>query len=223
MRGSNSRQALLMAACLLAGSGFGSARAAADEVPLPVGQWRVVKRESGPVNYYTVVSDSKPPYIRGHYRPGLKTAVLGFPLAEGDRQKATRLRWRWRAQTLPTGGNECQPGKRDSAAAVYVTWRRMLRWYTLKYVWSSVGPKGAVCAQKRNALQAQDSILLQSGGPLNEWKTEEIDLKSEFRKHFEGGNPKASVPDLLGVGLLTDGDGTNSHSMADYADFVIIR
>ena len=31
------------------------------------------------------------------------------------------------------------------------------------------------------------------------------------------------MPDLLGVGLLTDGDGTNSHSMADYADFVIVR
>ena len=64
---------------------------------------------------------------------------------------------------------------------------------------------------------------MRSGGPLNEWQTEEIDLKAEFRKHFEGGDQSADVPDLLGVGLMTDGDQTKSHSAADYADFVITR
>ena len=113
--------------------------------------------------------------------------------------------------------------KRRLRAVIYVTWKRGLRWYTLKYVWSSVGAKGAVCDTKRNPFVAQDTVILQSGGPLNVWKRESIDLKAEFRKHFEDGDPRASVPDLLGIGLMSDGDQTQSESSADYADFVLER
>jgi hypothetical protein len=193
------------------------------DLDLPVTSWRLVEKESGPVNYYTVVKSSAPPYIRARYRPPLKTAVLGYQLPDADRSRAKRLRWRWRAITLPNNGNECVKGKGDSAAVIYVSWRRGLRWYTLKYVWSAVGPKGAVCDRKRNPFVAQDTIILESGGPLNEWKTEDIDLKAEFRKHFEDGDPNADVPDLLGVGLMTDGDQTRSESIADYADFAVAR
>jgi hypothetical protein len=193
------------------------------ELPLPVSRWRVVKRESGPVNYYTVVQDPALPYIHAEYRPPYQTMVLGYPLPEADRSIASRLRWQWRAVTLPAGGNECAVGKGDSAAVLYVSWRRGLRWYTIKYVWSAVGPKGAVCDRKRNPFVAQDTVILESGGPLKSWKTEEIDLKSEFRKHFADGDPKADVPALLGIGLMTDGDQTKSESAADYASFVVVR
>ncbi len=193
------------------------------EVKLPVSAWRVVERESGEVNYYTVLKHAKPPFIHAEYRPPLETVVLGYQLRDEDRARAKRLRWRWRATHLPKGGDECADGKEDSAAVIYVTWKRGLRWYTLKYVWSAVGRKGAVCDSKRNPFVAQDTIILRSGGPLNQWKTEEIDLKAEFRKHFEGNDPNAEVPALLGVGIMTDGDQTHSKSAADYAEFVLIR
>ncbi len=213
------RVALPLVLLVFAGSAVGSP----SEVAMPVRGWRLVERESGPVNYYTLNKGGSPEFIRGAYRPGLKTAVLGFQLADGDRARATRLRWRWRAITLPSGGNECVKGKGDSAAVIYVTWKRSLRWYTLKYVWSAVATKGAVCGSKRNPFVAQDTVVLQTGGPLNEWKAEDIDLKAEFRKHFEDGDPNADVPDLMGVGLMTDGDQTNSPSVGDYADFVLTR
>jgi len=143
--------------------------------------------------------------------------------ADADRERARTLKWSWRAVTLPSGGNECANGKGDSAAVVYATWKRGLRYYTLKYVWSAVGPKGAVCDQKRNPFVAQDTVVLESGGPLGEWRTESVDLKAEFRKHFEKGDPNASVPDFLGVAIMTDGDQTKSESVADYADFVLGR
>jgi hypothetical protein len=200
-----------------------SAAAASGELGLPVERWRLVERESGPVNYYKVINHSSPPHLRGEYRPGLKTAVMGYQLADEVRPHAKKLRWRWRAITLPNGGDECKDGKGDSAAVIYVTWKRGLRWYTLKYVWSAVGKKGAICDRKRNPFVAQDTIILRSGAPLNEWKTEEIDLRAEFRKHFEDGDPNADVPDFLGVGLMTDGDQTNSPSVGDYADFVLTR
>jgi len=207
-------------------AGFGAALSGAAESGarrLPVADFRVVERESGPTNYYRLFKDADPPFIRAEYHPPYETTVLGVQVPDADRASARALSWRWRAVTLPKGGNECEAGKGDSAAVVYVSWRRTLRWYALKYVWSAVGPKGAVCDKKSNPFMAQDTVVLQSGAPLNAWRSERIDLKAEFRRHFENGDPQASVPDFLGVGIMSDGDQTRSDSSADYADFVLER
>ncbi len=66
-------------------------------------------------------------------------------------------------------------------------------------------------------------MILESGGPLGEWRTEEIDLASEYRRHFENNDPKAELPDLVGFGLMTDGDQTKSESAADYGTFTLVR
>ena len=207
-------------------AGFGAALSGAAEAGarrLPVADFRIVERESGPTNYYRLFKDADPPFIRAEYHPPYETTVLGVQVPDADRASARALSWRWRAVTLPKGGNECEAGKGDSAAVVYVSWRRTLRWYALKYVWSAVGPKGAVCDKKSNPFMAQDTVVLQSGAPLNAWRSERIDLKAEFRRHFENGDPQASVPDFLGVGIMSDGDQTRSDSSADYADFVLER
>lgn len=188
---------------------------------LDVRGFRVVKRDSGPVNYYRLVEDPAMPFLRAEYKPPLATTVLGFQLPEADRSKARRLKWSWRAVTLPKNGNECVKGAEDAAATVYATWKRGLRWYTLKYQWSAIGTKGAVCGRKRNPFVAQDAIILETGGPLNVWRHESIDLDAEFRKHFADGDANAEVPAFVGVGILTDGDQTNSESAADYAAFSI--
>ena len=211
---------------LTAFAGLGVAfSGAAEQSPrrFPVGNFRVVERESGPTNYYHLHREADPPFIRAEYRPPFETTVLGVEVPDADRASARALSWRWRAVALPKGGNECQEGKGDSAAVIYVSWRRTLRWYALKYVWSAVGPKGAVCDKKSNPFAAQNTVVLESGAPLDVWQNERIDLKAEFRKHFEHGDPTASVPDFMGVGIMSDGDQTHSVSSADYADFVLER
>jgi hypothetical protein len=185
--------------------------------------WRLVARESGPVNYYSVTTEGALTFVRARYVPPMKTAVLGWQTPEADRRKARKLRWSWRAQTLPVGGDECVSGKADSAAVIYVTWKRFVRYYTIKYVWSAVGQKGKVCDKKRNPFVAQDTVIVDTGGPLNAWRNVEIDLASEFRNHFENGDPKAEVPDFVGLGLMSDGDQTQSESSADYGTFTLIR
>ena len=186
-------------------------------------QWRVVQRESGPDDYYVVVRDPSQPYVRGRYVPPQKTTVLGYQVPDAERSSVGRVRWRWRALKLPRGGDECSDGRKDSAAVVYLTWRRGLRYYTLKYVWSSVGPKGATCDRKRNPFVAQDTVIAESGGPTDVWRSEEVDLRAEFRAHFEDGKADADVPNFVGIGLMCDGDATRSESAADFAGFVLER
>lgn len=86
-----------------------------SELRLDVGGWRVIERESGPVNYYALVSTPAPPRIRAEYRPPYRTAVLGYELDDRTREKAVRLRWKWRAVTLPDEGDECVSGKGDAS------------------------------------------------------------------------------------------------------------
>jgi hypothetical protein len=201
------------------------ARAAGgQELAVGAVEWRVVARESGPDNYYTVVgADSSAPalFVHSHYRPPEATTVIGYQVPDADRSKLKTVRWKWRAVTLPRGGNECAAGKQDSAAVVYLTFKRALHWYTLKYVWSSVGPRGTTCDRKGGLFSTQDTVILESGGPLDVWKEEKIDLDAEFRAHFEQGRATADVPPFVGIGLMSDGDQTKSESSADFADFVL--
>jgi Protein of unknown function (DUF3047) len=192
------------------------------EVVLDLHRWRVVDSQSGPDNYYKVVDDPATPFIRAVYRAPMETTVLGYELSDDVRARARRVRWRWRAMTLPKGGNQCSTAP-DSAATVYVTWKRGLRYYTLKYVWSTSVPKGTICDNKRNPFVAQDAIVIESGGPVGVWVTEEIDLQKEFRRRFADGDPDAEVPDWKGVAIMTDGDQTATESAADYASFVVIQ
>ncbi|HVH45393.1 MAG TPA: DUF3047 domain-containing protein [Labilithrix sp.] len=197
--------------------------AQADETAIEPTTWRIVKRESGPVNYYSVASEDGRSFVRSRYSPPMKTAVLGYQVADADRRRIKTVRWSWRAQTLPSGGDECVRGKGDSAAVVYLTWKRGLRYYTLKYVWSAVGQVGRICDSKRNPFVAQDTVIRRSGGPTGAWLSEEIDLASAYRRHFEGGNPTAEVPSFVGIGLMSDGDQTNTPSSADYGTFILVR
>jgi hypothetical protein len=194
------------------------------ELPLDVHSWRLVERESGPNNYFSVVADPAVPggaFIRSKYEPGFETAVFGAQIPDNARESARYLRWRWRAEALPTQGSECGHGFGDSAASVYVMWKRGLRWYTLKYVWSTVDPVGSVCHRVRNPLVAQDTVVTESGPPLDRWVTETIDLVGDFRRYFEKGDPTADVPDFVGVGVMSDGDQSRSPSAADFADFAV--
>jgi hypothetical protein len=216
----------VLAGCVLLAS-FRSGPAAAAPAPAqggvvlaPVEKWRLIESESGPVNYYRLLRDTQRTFIRGAYQPPNKKAVFGFEMPDASRDRVKRLDWSWRAIKLPHQADECTPKKGDSPAVLYVTWKRMLRWYALKYVWSATRPPGTVCDRRRNPFVAQDTVVLRSGGPLGVWQRESIDLAHEFRKYFEDGDPDADIPSLVGIAIMTDGDQTKTESTGDYADFV---
>ena len=202
-----------------------STTASAGEAPIVIdaATWSFVDSQSGPTNYYAKGAEGAVTFLHSKYQPPMKTAVMGWKTAEADRSRVKKISWSWRAITLPNGGDECASGKGDSAAVVYMTWKRGLRYYTIKYVWSAVGPKGKTCDKKRNPFVAQDTTIVESGAPLNTWKTVSIDLATEYRNHFEGGDAKADVPDFVGIGLMSDGDDTKSESSADFGSFTVER
>jgi hypothetical protein len=196
--------------------------------PFNVHEFKVLDQRYDPENphdettsYYRVIDDGHDSYIHGLYLPPRDTVTLFHEVPDQLRNGVRRMSWRWRAFVLPRKGDECADGLGDSAANVYVTWKRGFRWYTLKFIWSAEAPLGATCNQIRNPFMASDSIVLRTGTTSAAWVEESIDPQALFRQHFADGDPNADIPELQGIGLMSDGDQTGSPSGADYADFVL--
>src|SRR5262245_23174104 len=188
-------------------------------VVIPPGAFTVFKEDSGPVNYYSVGEDGGTPILRGVYRPGLRNVVLSARVPEASAQAVRSVSWRWRAHALPKEANDCGPGASDAAASVFLAFKAGLKLMVIKYVWSTVGTVGTSCQSNRGWFFDRDTTLVQVGGPLDAWTTYTVDPRREFVKHY--GGKLEDVPDFVAIGVMTDGDNSQSPAEADYADFVV--
>ncbi len=194
--------------------------AASRVIALDVHAFRAVEGpSSGPAVYYRVVEEGDGPLLRGSYEPGMESVTMGIEVPEPLRKRARFVRWAWRARVVPARGDECSWGRGDSAASVSLAFKRGFKWYILKYVWSGASPLGAVCDRKRSLFVARDTVVLEHREAREAWFREVVDVRGAFIEHFAGGDPSADVPDLVGIGVMTDGDQTSSQSGADWASF----
>jgi Protein of unknown function (DUF3047) len=187
---------------------------------LDVRRFQVVERTSGPVNYYQVVNQAEGSYLRARYQPTLQTTVLGVETPKASRRSMRGLRWRWRVHVLPVGADDCKPKIGDAAAGVFATFQAGLKTRVLKYVWNTTGSVGGTCQMARSLFFDKDEVILRVGPPLDTWVSESVDPRADYVRSF--GGHLQDVPDLVGIGVLTDGDATRSPSEADYGDFELV-
>ena len=192
---------------------------AAHRAVVPLHSFTVFKQDSGPVNYYSVTTEDGVPILRGVYRPGLGNVVLDAEVPEQARHTVSAVSWRWRVHALPHDANDCGPGQSDSAASVFLAFKAGLKIMVIKYVWSTIGTLGTSCQSARGWFFDRDTVLVQVGAPLDEWLSYSVDPRKEFVKHY--GGKLEDVPDFVAIGLMTDGDNSQSPAAADYADFVV--
>jgi hypothetical protein len=196
------------------------AAAPAEVTPLDVRAFQVVKERSGPVDYYRVQDGPEGVFLRALYLWPLETVVRGIEAPEPYRQGLKAVRWRWRVHAQPAGADDCRPEVGDAAAGIFATFKAGLKVYVIKYVWNTLGPTGKTCEMANGWVFAKRVVVLRSGGPLDIWKSEEVDPRADFVRYF--GGSLENVPDFRGLGILTDGDATKSRSEADYADFALV-
>jgi hypothetical protein len=189
------------------------------QVAISLRSFKVLEQDSGPVNYYSVLSEGGQTILHSAYKPPLATVVLAAIVPEEVRQKVTRVSWRWRVHSLPKDSNDCGPGFSDSGASVFLTFKSGMKYKILKYVWSTTGTVGSFCQSKRGWFLDRDTILLHVGGPLDAWQSETVDPRADFAKHFE--TKLEDVPDFVGIAVMTDGDQSDSVVESDYADFFV--
>ena len=193
---------------------------AGDGTPLDIHSFGIVRQSSGKDNYYAFESGPDGPYLAARYRPPFDTMVRGIEAPKRYRRDLAGIRWRWRVRTFPKGGDDCNPDVGDAAAGVFATFKAGLKVMVIKYIWNSVGPAGRSCELANNPFFAKREVVLRSGGETGTWQTETVDPRRDFVRYY--GGKLEDVPDFVALGVLTDGDATNSRSEADYADFVLL-
>ena len=127
------------------------------------------------------------------------------------------LSWRWRVHVLPVGGYEAVRETSDSGAGVYVVFRGRLRLNrVIKYVWSTKMAKGSLTESPFNS--RTKIVVIRSGeGLLGEWVEQRVNVMEDYMRLFDCDSP----PLVEGIGIMSDGDNTDSFVEADYDAFVV--
>jgi len=143
-----------------------------------------------------------------------------------DTLKMPHILWKWRIQKFPAGANELDKTANDSAAGIYVIFRKSLWSYqSIKYVWSQNVPVGTVIRHKKKypiiVVRSQQDCSLKSKC-LGQWVEERRNVVKDYQNLF-GQNPPSKP---YAIGLLTDANSGPKNSTSNYsaqADYDDIR
>lgn len=184
---------------------------------LPVG-WGWKDSDDDKEKPYRVVEVDANRYLEA--RDEGQSVILGKEIA-WNLEEYPYISFRVRVHEIPVGGDERYDDRVDSAAGLYVTYRKVLFGKvpeSVKFVWSSTLPIGA--AAIRNGIGRPWQVVFGSGEDgLGQWRTYTFDLRETYRATFGGGPPDKP----LGIGILSDANSTGSRAFADYDDIVVLR
>jgi len=114
----------------------------------------------------------------------IKVDVKEFPL----------LVWRWKAVTLPAGGDCRRKATDDEAAQIYVTFPRFptsMRSRIIGYVWDTTAPAGTIVRSESSVLVTY--VVVRSGAAeVGRWLTETRNLYDDYTRIY-GEAPTETV------------------------------
>ncbi len=221
---------LATAAVLLAAVG-GAAGGDGGEALRPEDGWRELRFAGVPATSYRQVAEGGRTVLLATAE---RSASLLYTRVEGSLETTPVLRWRWRVDRLPSGGDVRRRALDDAGARVYVGFRyapslvpfgqRLAYWLArlkqgeyppyagIAYVWAAATPVGT-------RLRHPDYprlllVVVRSGADrLGTWVEEERDVRADAAAAC-GGPP----PPVSHIGVMTDADDTQSSAAARYGE-----
>jgi hypothetical protein len=189
-----------------------------DRAPLgglPAG-WRARRFAEGEGVPYRVEEENGNRFLRGEDRG---QNVMLYKEVRWSSEEYPYLSFRWRIRAVPAAADERREDRSDSAAGIYLSYRRKLGIIpeSVKFVWS--GSLAAGLAFRRPGMGMPWTVVAGSGDPEDAWRTFVFRTEDVYRKTF-GADPGERP---LGIGVLTDADSTKSFAAADYDDIVVHR
>jgi hypothetical protein len=176
-------------------------------------QWKVRGDETDARGVYQVAEEGGDRFL--HARAEKQDVQIGLSHVFQPKEFPL-LRWRWRVDQLPSGGDERAAKTNDSAAGVYVIFDSRIVPRVIKYVWSSTLPVGTHFESP--VYWRAKVVVLQSGASrLKEWLPETVNVYQDYKDLF-GTEPG----EVQGIAVLTDADSTASVAEADYDDFTLL-
>jgi len=148
-----------------------------------------------------------------------ETVTIALVVKDWNIAEHPILQWKWKAASLPHGGQETDSSRNDTGAAVYAVWHIGFPFYLrgIKYAWSSTLPVGTRSSKR---LGYDQMLVVESGKKrVGSWQTVRVDVRAHYQAFF-GRDDKANP---TGIAVMTDADATSSQAEAYYADFRLCR
>jgi hypothetical protein len=182
---------------------------------LPPG-WKARRYEDAARPPYRIQEENGNLFLRAEDRG---ENVMLYKEVRWNAREYPYLGFRWRIHAVPEGADERLEEKADSAAGIYLSYRRKLGIVpeSVKFVWSGSLPAGA--AFRRPGMGMPWTVVAGSGAPDGSWRTFVYRTDEVYRKTFG----KEPVDRPLGIGLLSDANSTGGFAAADYDDITVYR
>jgi len=138
--------------------------------------------------------------------------TIGKRAGKIDVREYPIFRWRWKAVTLPTGGDSRKAATDDQAVQVYLVFPRFpaaARSRIVGYVWDSTAPAGGVFGSASTRLVTY--VIVRSGPTqLGTWLTESRNVREDFRRIY-GEEPGEAV-EIVSIGIDSNDTKTRAES-----------
>ncbi|QSH40557.1 DUF3047 domain-containing protein [Lentisphaerota bacterium ZTH] len=140
------------------------------------------------------------------------------PSLKVDLTKTPILRWRWRVENLPKGGDSRKQKKDDQAIAIYIGANDWLRKKSISYRYENETPKGSkgTASYGGGIIKVKWFCLRNKKSGTGKWFTEERNIAEDFKKAF------GFVPKEFALSVCANSQHTGSETKAeiDYIEFV---
>jgi hypothetical protein len=132
--------------------------------------------------------------------------------------EGTVLRWRWKIDRVPAGGSDSDIKKFDHTARVFVAFKTLIGPpRSINYVWANEAGLGKTFEHPSSGRSRL--VVLQTGNArAGEWIIEERDVAADWKLLFR----ENKVPAIVGLGIMTDSDGTRTTVTGNYDDLELL-
>ena len=172
-------------------------------------KWKPVEFEGE--TKYTIEKEKANSVLRGT----AESAATGLGVKfEGLEPKGASLSWRWKIDRIPQGGSDNKKSTFDHTARLFVAFKtRIGPPRTINYVWANAVPVGKTFHHPSSG-RARFIVLNSGGEGTGKWYSFQRDLAKDWKVLFGNDDP----PEIVGLGFMTDSDGTKTTVTGWYDD-----
>lgn len=176
-------------------------------------EWKKVEFEGE--TEYSIEKEGTNLVLRGTAR----SAATGLALKLDELEpKGATLSWRWKIDKIPPGGSDDKKKTFDHTARIFVAFKaRLGPPRTINYVWANEVPVGRTFHHPSSGRSR--FIVLNSGNEgAGKWHAFKRDIAKDWKLLFGNDDP----PVIVGLGFMTDSDGTGATVTGWYDDFELV-
>lgn len=166
---------------------------------------------------FTLVQEGKKRVLKVESRKGSGSILLN--ISKVPLKDYPILRWKWKVEKLPEGGDGRVPRKDDQALGIYVGAGRS-KTSSLAFRWETTTPAGCKGSSKygMGLISVKWESFRSQNDPLNEWVEEEVNLYEKLNKLFKGRIPEKDL--ALSISGNSQYTGTASCGYIAYLELV---